>query len=106
MLAPDDIYHLILKFEDNADAICEYFMQEYNLEKMVEVGKLFSGRLQQMFKEYLSVEKGFGNLRYNLVVGFMKKFLQKYCLKPNQNNMKISEPLVGSPVKQSRYTSP
>ena len=50
MLQAEDIYHLLLKFEDNADAICEYFMQEYNYEKMVEVGKLFSGKLQQIFK--------------------------------------------------------
>ncbi len=81
-------------------------MQEYNYQKMVEVGKLFSGKLQQLFKEYLSVGNGFKNFRYNMVVCFMKKLLKKYCLKQGQNRIKANESVGGSPVKQSRYMSP
>ena len=60
------------------DCLCEYFMQEGNFEKMVEVGKLLSSVICTMFREYLNFNKGFVRFRYHKVVGYLKKLLQKY----------------------------
>lgn len=84
ILQPEDIYNLMLKFEDNAEAICEFFMQENEFDKMVEVAKLFVGKLGQFFKEYLNAGNGFGSFRYHIVVSLLKKLLQKYYLKMRQ----------------------
>ena len=62
------------------DCLCEYFMQEGNFEKMVEVGKLLSSVMCTMFREYLNFNKGFVRFRYHKVVGYLKKLLQKYYL--------------------------
>lgn len=62
------------------DCLCEYFMQEGNFEKMVEVGKLLSSVICTMFREYLNFNKGFVRFRYHKVVGYLKKLLQKYYL--------------------------
>lgn len=82
-----------MKFEDSMECLSEYFMQEGNYEKMVEVGKLLSSVVCTMFRDYLNLSKGFVPFRYHKVVGYMKKLLQKYsCISRDKYRQSSSSP--------------
>ncbi len=84
-MTQEDIFSLFEKFQDNGDAICDFFMQEHAYPKMVNVSKLFYKRVQNLFKSYINQGKNFADFRYNFIVSYLKKLILKYYLKKSNS---------------------